>query len=160
MPARVISAHTLSKALGCHGGVIAGDAALIGKLRVDSPAFVAHSPSPLPVAAAAAVALRFSSGVSRSGGPGLGQRGLRPCRAACARVGPCRHPRADHLPGRTAGLELGRIQAELFARDICVAHVTRYSSTPAGGAVLRIAIFATHTEAQIDRLVAEVGRLL
>ena len=61
--------------------------------------------------------------------------------------------------GARPGLDLARIQAELFERDICVAHVTRYSSTPAGGA-LRIAIFATHTEAQIDRLVAEIGRLL
>jgi hypothetical protein len=46
-----------------------------------------------------------------------------------------------------------------LARDICVAHVTRYSSTPPGGA-LRIAIFATYSVAQIDRLVAEVGALL
>jgi len=61
--------------------------------------------------------------------------------------------------GARPGLDLARIQAELFERDICVAHVTRYSSTPAGGA-LRIAIFATHTEAQIDRLVGAIGSLV
>jgi len=55
--------------------------------------------------------------------------------------------------------DLASIKEELFARDICVAHVTSYTSTPAGGA-LRIAIFATHSEEQIDRLIAEIGRLV
>ena len=48
-----------------------------------------------------------------------------------------------------SGVDLARLQAELFASDICVAHVTSYSSTPEGGA-LRIAIFATH-EIAADR---------
>ena len=39
-----------------------------------------------------------------------------------------------------------------------MAHVTSYSSTPRGGA-LRIAIFATHTREQIDRLVTNVAEL-
>jgi hypothetical protein len=56
-------------------------------------------------------------------------------------------------------LDLARLQQELFARDVCVAHVTRYSSTPPGGA-LRVAIFATHTREQIDRLAAELGQLV
>ena len=157
--ARVISAHTLSKALGCHGGVIAGDAALIGKLRDDAPAFVAHSPSPLPVAAAAARALDLVGGVSQ-------RRARLWANVAYARAGLralgwdlADTPVPIICLGARPGLDLARIQAELFARDICVAHVTRYSSTPAGGA-LRIAVFATHAEAQIDRLVAEVGRLL
>jgi glycine C-acetyltransferase/8-amino-7-oxononanoate synthase len=156
---RVISAHTLSKALGCHGGMIAGDAALIGKLRVDAPAFVAHSPSPLPVAAAAARALDLVGGVSQ-------RRAQLWANVAYARTGLrglgwelADTPVPIICLGARPGLDLARIQAELFARDLCVAHVTRYSSTPAGGA-LRIAIFATHSEAQIDRLVAEVGRLL
>lgn len=57
------------------------------------------------------------------------------------------------------GIDLARLQGELFARDICVAHVTSYSSVPEGGA-LRVAIFATHTAEQIDRLAVELGRLL
>ena len=61
------------------------------------------------------------------------------------------------LPARP-GLDLGRLQQGLFERDLCVLHVTHYSSMPAGGAV-RIAIFATHTDEQIDRLLAEIGRL-
>ena len=58
--------------------------------------------------------------------------------------------------GKRPGIDLARLQAELFARDICVAHVTSYSSTPPGGA-LRIAIFATHSDEQIDRLIAELA---
>ena len=57
------------------------------------------------------------------------------------------------------GIDLARLQGELFARDICVAHITRYSRTPVGGA-LRVAIFASHTEEQIDRLTSEVQGLL
>jgi glycine C-acetyltransferase/8-amino-7-oxononanoate synthase len=155
---RVISAHTLSKALGCHGGVIVGDAALIGKLRADAPAFVAHSPSPLPVAAAATRALDLMGGVSQ-------RRSRLWANVAYARAGLRKlgweladTPVPIICLGARPGLDLARIQAKLFARDLCVAHVTRYTSTPAGGA-LRIAVFATHTETQIDRLVAELAAL-
>jgi len=156
---RICSAHTLSKALGCHGGIIAGDAGLIGKLRGNAAAFVAHSPSPLPVAAAAAAALEMTRGVSA-----LRNQLWR--NVARARTGLCAlgWPLADTpvpivcLAARP-GLDLARIQAGLFERDLCIAHVTRYSSTPPGGA-LRIAIFATHTEAQIDRLITEIGALV
>lgn len=156
---RIYSAHTLSKALGCHGGVIAGGAALIERLRREATAFGATSPSPLPAAAAAAQALTLVAGRSplrdqlwanvaraRAGLRALGwDLADTPVPILCLAARP--------------GVDLARLQAELFVRDICVAHVTRYSSTPAGGA-LRIAIFATHTEAQIARLVAELARLV
>lgn len=156
---RVFSAHTLSKALGCHGGVIAGDAALVERLWAKAAAFGATSPSPLPVAAAAVVALDLVAGRSplrdqlrvnvvyaRAGLRVLGWNlAETPIPIICLAARP--------------GLDLARVQAELFARDICVAHVTRYSSTPVGGA-LRVAIFATHTAEQIERLVGEIGCLL
>ena len=156
---RLYSAHTLSKALGCNGGIIAGDAELIGKLRANAPAYVAHSPSPLPVAAAAAHALDLTRGVST-----LRNRLWANVARAKAGLRDLGWPLADTpVPiiclGARPGLDLACIQAELFERDICVAHVTRYSSTPPGGA-LRIAIFATHTEAQIDRLIGEISVLV
>jgi glycine C-acetyltransferase/8-amino-7-oxononanoate synthase len=156
---RLYSAHTLSKALGCHGGVLAGDAELIEKLRANAAAYVAHSPSPLPAAAAAVAALEMTRGVSAlrnrlRANVARARAGLRALGWELADT-----PVPIICLGARPGLDLARIQAELFARDLCVAHVTRYSSTPAGGA-LRIAIFATHSEAQIDRLAAEVGRLL
>lgn len=156
---RLLSAHTLSKALGCSGGLIAGDAALIERLRRDAAAFGAASPSPLPVAAAAARALDLVAGPSqlrsqlwanvaraRVGLTALGwDLADTPVPIICLAVRP--------------GLDLARLRAELFARDICVAHVTRYSSTPPGGA-LRLAIFATHTAEQIERLIWEIGKLV
>ena len=70
---RLYSAHTLSKALGCHGGIIAGDAELIGKLRANASAYVAHSPSPLPVAAAAVKALDLDPRRLNAAQPSLGE---------------------------------------------------------------------------------------
>jgi glycine C-acetyltransferase/8-amino-7-oxononanoate synthase len=151
--------YTLSKALAGHGGVIADEATVLDKLARNSTVPGATSPSPLPAASASACALellrtdpdlrrRLWANVSRAK-EGMRQLGW---------------PLADTpVPilclGIRHGLDLGRLQTELFARDICVAHVTRYSSTPPGGA-LRIAIFATHTTGQIDRLIAELGTLI
>ncbi len=156
---RVYSAHTLSKALGCHGGLIAGDAALIARLRRDAAAFGATSPSPLPAAAAAARSLDLVAGPSP-----LRDRlweNVAHARRLLAGLGweLADTPVPIICLGARPGLDLARLQAELFKQDICVGHVTRYSSTPVGGA-LRVAIFATHTPAQIDRLAAEIGRLL
>ncbi|MBM4456934.1 MAG: pyridoxal phosphate-dependent aminotransferase family protein [Chloroflexi bacterium] len=155
----VYTAHTFSKAMGAGGGVIAGSAALIEQLERDSTTPAAHSPAAFPVAAAAARSLalvaaepalrqrlRVNVAHARAGLSGLGwQLPDTPVPIICLTARP--------------GMDLARLQAELFARDICVAHATRYSSTPAGGA-LRVAIFATHAREQIDRLVAELGRLL
>jgi 8-amino-7-oxononanoate synthase len=156
---RIYAAHTLSKALGSHGGVIAGDAALIERLERRAKALVATSPSPLPAAGAAAWALRFMRQDTEL-------RSRLRANVAAARAGLRRlgWPLADSpVPilclGSRPGVDLGRLRDELFARDICVAHVTSYSSVPAGGA-LRIAIFATHTADQIERLIAELARLL
>jgi 8-amino-7-oxononanoate synthase len=156
---RCYTAHTLSKALAGHGGVIAGPAALIEQLWRNAPALAGSSPSPIPAAAASAWSLRHVAAHTE-----LREKLWR--NVARARQGfrtlgwPLEESPAPIvcLPS-LPGLNLQRLQAELFDRDICVAHVTRYSSTPKGGA-LRIAIFATHTEEQIDLLIATVRELL
>jgi glycine C-acetyltransferase/8-amino-7-oxononanoate synthase len=156
---RVFTAHTLSKALGGHGGVIAGDGAFIEQLRQRSTTPGATSPPPLPAAAASAWALNYVKDH-----PELRQRlwdNVALARAGLRRLG---WPLDDTpipiicLAGRP-GLDLARIRDELFERDICVGHSTNYSSTPPGGA-LRIAIFTTHTTEQIERLIEELGKLL
>jgi glycine C-acetyltransferase/8-amino-7-oxononanoate synthase len=150
-----LAGHTLSKAIGGYGGVIAANAPLAGALERGSRVCVGASPPPLPVAAAAAKALELAAN------PALRQTlwknvararaGLRalgwnledtPVPILCLRSRP--------------GIDLGALKDGLFERDVCVAHVRSYSSTPPGGA-LRIAIFANHTTEQIDRLVAAVG---
>ncbi|WP_299024141.1 pyridoxal phosphate-dependent aminotransferase family protein [uncultured Thermanaerothrix sp.] len=156
---RCFSTATLSKALGGYGGIVTDQAERIQRLLVHSAVYVATSPPPLPVAAASAMALRIALEEPQRRerlwqNVGLARAGLRalgwdlpetPVPILCLRAQP--------------GLDLGVLQRRLLEADICVAHVTRYSSTPPGGA-LRIAIFATHTEAQIQRLVETLGRLL
>lgn len=152
------SGHTLSKAMGGYGGLIAGPAALIEAVERNSRVYVGASPTPLPVAAAACRAIilaqdgrlreRLQANVAhaRSGLRALGW----PLEES---------PSPIVCLGARPGLDLGRLKEALFERDICVAHVTGYSSTPPGGA-LRIAIFATHTTEQIDRLTGAVASLI
>ncbi len=160
MPAvRVYATHTLSKALGGFGGILAGSAELAENLARRAAAFSGASPPPLPAAAASAAALELVRSEPE-------RRQRLQANVARARTGlrSLGWPLADTpVPilclGKRPGIELVHLQAELFARDICVAHVTSYSSTPPGGA-LRIAIFATHSDEQIDRLIAELAELL
>lgn len=156
---QVLSSATLSKALGGYGGVMTGSAGQIARLERNSRVYVAASPPPLPAAAASARALSIArlqpelrcqlSENVRQARAGLRQLGWElpdtPVPILCL--------------GARPGLDLGRIKDELFTRDICVAHVTTYSSTPPGGA-LRVAIFANHTREQIDRLVDEMRKIL
>ena len=146
-----IAGHTLSKAIGGYGGLIPGPAELLGEVERASRVTVGASPPPLPVAAAAAKALELACD------PEIRERLWQNVARARAGIRALGWELADTpvpilcLCARP-GLDLGAIKNRLFERDICVAHVTGYSSTPAGGA-LRIAIFATHTAEQIDRLV-------
>jgi 8-amino-7-oxononanoate synthase len=156
---RCFGAHTLSKALGCHGGVIAGDAAFVEQLSRNAKALVGTSPSPLPAAAASVWALEFMRGDTELRGRLRANVGR--ARAAFRALGwdlPDSPVPIICLRAR-AGVDLPRVQAELFASDICVAHITSYSSTPEGGA-LRVAISAAHEIGQIDRLVDVLGRLI
>jgi glycine C-acetyltransferase/8-amino-7-oxononanoate synthase len=153
------SAHTLSKALGGYGGVIAGSQQLMKELEHHSRVRLGASSPPLPTAAAAAQALKLARSEperrerlwshvarARKGLRGLGwQVPDTPVPIICLESQP--------------GMDMREFQATLLDRDICIAYVPLYSDTPEGGA-LRIAIFATHTAEQIDRLLHEMARLL
>ena len=162
--ALVVNSHTLSKALGGHGGVIPGDAALIERLgRISIHG--ASSPPTLPAAAASAWALNHLRDHPER--RAHLQSNVAYARAALRRLGwaledspvpiLCLH--AGNWQGEGAPPDLARLRQMLYDRDICVAHVTRYSSTPEGGA-LRIAIFATHTTDQLDHLAAALKPLV
>lgn len=150
---------TLSKGLGGFGGIIAANREQAAELERNSRVYVAASPPPLPAAAAAAAALAVARQEPERRqrlweNVALARRGLR----ALGWDLPDSHAPILCLRARP-GVDLARLRAGLFERDVCVAHVTKYSSTPAGGA-LRIAIFATHSREQIERLAAELGALL
>lgn len=156
---RWVTSGTLSKALGGFGGIVTGGKALLAELEQQTRVTVAASPPPLPVAAASACALRLARtqpeirqnlqrnvAQARAGLRGLGwDLPDRPVPILCLRA--------------REGIDLARLKEGLFERDICVAHVRNYTSTPPGGA-LRIAIFASHAPEQIERLVGELARLL
>lgn len=156
---QVVAVHTLSKALGGFGGILAGSAELVDHLARRAAAYGGASPPPLPAAAASAAAFglvraeperrtRLRANIARA------RAGLRALGWPLDDT-----PTPILCLGRRPGIDLARLQGALFARDICVAHVTSYSSTPPGGA-LRIAIFATHSDEQIDRLIAELAALV
>ena len=147
---------TLAKALGGFGGIIWGTADWVESIDRASRICAGASPPPLVVAAASARALavarttpelrhRLWSNVTqaRNGLRALGwELADTPVPILC-------------LEGRQ-GVSLERIKKGLFEQAIAVELVRSYTSTPAGGA-LRIAIFATHSSAQIDRLVEAIS---
>lgn len=159
---RLYTSGTLSKALGGGGGIIAGDRALREKLTHKARMCFASSAPPTPVAAATAKALeilqahpelrtKLWDNVTRAK-KGLASLGFEieqtPVPIIC-------------LSSRKVALD--RLPAELLARGIAISRYyaggADYTSVPEGGAV-RIAIFATHTPEQIDRLIKEIGALI
>ena len=150
---------TLAKALGGFGGVIWGTASWVEALDRASRICAGASPPPLVVAAASAEALAVARTTpalrqhlwanvaqARNGFRSLGWEITdTPVPILC-------------LEGRQ-GVSLERIKKGLFEQAIAVELVRSYTSTPAGGA-LRIAIFATHSGIQIERLVKAVGQLV
>jgi len=147
---------TLSKALGGYGGIIPGAAAWVERLQGAAPHYAGMSPPPPPVAAASARALRLV----------LDQPGLRERlhRNVAALKGGLRERgfAVDDTPVPIVALQLGdarnmqRIQRTLMDRGIVISYFRAYSGLGAQGA-LRIAVFATHTQAMIERLLDELA---
>ena len=155
----VRTSATLVKALGGYGGIIWGKADWIENIERNSLICAGASPPPLPVAAASAQALA----VARSD-PSLRQRVYE--NVALARRGFVTQgwelvdtPVPILCLGAHGEVNLERIKNGLFEEGIAVTVVRGYTSTPPGGAI-RIAIFADHSSAQIERLVEAVGRLV
>lgn len=155
----VRSCFTLSKAFGAGGGLIHGSRGWVEALEKDSRIIAGSTAIPLVVAAAAAKALQIAceepelrqrlASNSRAVRSGLSEMGLAvvesPAPVICVPSQP--------------GLTLPAVRDGLFEAGIAVEYVQQYTSTPAGGA-LRIAVFATHTQDQIVRLISEIRRLV
>lgn len=150
---------TLSKAVGGYGGIIPGSAEFIRHIKSESAYFGGASAPPTPVAAASARAIELiladpSMRVRLRSNARLLKDGVR-------RLG----FDIDDTPAPIVALMIGdagnmkRIQHELMERGITVAYMAAYSGLGPEGA-LRIAVFATHTEAMIGQLLDELGRLV
>jgi 8-amino-7-oxononanoate synthase len=146
---------TLAKALGGFGGILWGRTRWVETLARKSSICEGSSPPPLVVAAASAEALSIAGETpvlrsrlwenvtyARKGLRGLGwDLPESPVPILCL--------------GSLPGVDLVRIKKDLLKQDIAIELVRSYPSTPAGGAI-RIAIFATHSICQIDRLIESI----
>jgi glycine C-acetyltransferase/8-amino-7-oxononanoate synthase len=143
---------TFNKALGGFGGVIYGKKSTLENIERNSRILAGSSPPPLPAAAASAKALQ----VLMQDPQRLAQlrANVQQARTGLIALGWDLLPESPApilcLPGRS-GVNLFHLRDQLFAGGIAVEFVNSYPSAPAGGA-LRLAIFATHTPAQIKRL--------
>ncbi|MEN6406771.1 MAG: pyridoxal phosphate-dependent aminotransferase family protein [Thermoguttaceae bacterium] len=148
---------TLSKAVGGYGGVIVGDDPFVEQLRAGSSYTAGASPPATPIAAATARALELIAAE-----PGLRERLLANARRLKVGLRKLGFSVSDS-PAPIAGLTIGtaenmrRIQRELMGRGIAVAYMAQYAGLGSEGA-LRLAVFATHTDAMIDRLLEELQR--
>lgn len=156
---RLRTTATLSKALGGWGGILWGEKKWIDKLDRRSGVMAGSSPPPLVMAAASARALQLARTqpqlrqrlwenvrLARQGFSGRGwELEESPVPILCLKA--------------RDGINLNRMRDGLFARGIAVEVVRNYTSAPPGGA-LRIAIFASHTSEQIERLVESIWQLI
>jgi 8-amino-7-oxononanoate synthase len=154
---RVVVLGTLSKALGAHGGFIAGPAPVVELLVNEARAFVFDTALPAAIALAARIALllarraddrraRLRANVERLR-DGLRAIG-RPALAAAGAVVPL-------LLGEEA--RALHVSEALLERGIFVPAI-RPPTVPPGTSRLRISVRADHTAEQLDRLVEELAR--
>jgi len=154
-------AATLSKAFGGLGGFVPGSSAFTGK--IDRSERIPEGASPPSTGAAAAAAmgvkilsecpemrvrLRKNIAHLRRGLATLGiETGDTPVPIVC-------------IEGRS-GMDLKKLHTGLQEADIIVSHIPPrgYSDAPSVE-TLRIAVFSTHTEDQLDRLIDALGRRL
>ena len=150
---------TLAKALGGFGGIIPGTREFVARIRAASHYFDGASAPASAVAAASAKALEI---VAREPSLRLQLREntLR-LRRGLSALGLAVPEGAAANFGLSAGnaANMRRIHETLRARGILLPYVTAYAGIPPDG-LLRFAVFANHSTAQIDRLVAELGSLL
>lgn len=154
---RLYCAGTLSKALGGHGGIIAGDKKFIKKLKEKSTIANACSPPSNPAAAATAKALEIlykNPGMRKKlwNNVSYAKNGLRNLGFGISDTPVpiiCLHTKEN--------IDFKALQQELFKKDIAVTYLPEgaYTSVPRNGG-LRISIFSSHTREQMDRLIYEI----
>ncbi|MEN6495160.1 MAG: pyridoxal phosphate-dependent aminotransferase family protein [Thermoguttaceae bacterium] len=155
----LLSCGTLSKAVGGFGGIVPGSRTVVERLKASSPYYSGASATPVPVAAASARALQLMRTHPewrqqlwenvRMVKTGLREMGLN--------VGATPVPILALALGSADNMQ--RIHRQLMERGILIPYMPTYSGLGPAGA-LRLAVFATHTEAMIRRLLEELGRLL
>ncbi len=148
----VFHTATLSKAIGGHGGIVAGSREFLDSVRRASGWFRGASAPSTPAAAATAKGLEI---VDRD--PSLRRRlsaNVAAVRGALQGLGLS----VETSPSPIIGFKLEsasrmqHVQQRLLAERIAIGYTQNYAGTGPDG-MLRIAVFATHTPKMIDRLV-------
>jgi glycine C-acetyltransferase/8-amino-7-oxononanoate synthase len=148
---------TLSKALGGFGGILPSSANFANRIRSTSHYWDGASAPAAPVAGASARALEIVLAE-----PQLRDRlseSTATLRAALRGLGLA----VEDWPTPIIGVSIGRaedmirIQEALRKEGILVPYIRSYAGTGSEG-LLRIAVFATHTPAMIDRLVCALSK--
>ncbi len=152
---RLLLCGTLSKAIGGYGGIIPGAQSFIDRLKTASDYYGGASAPAIPVAAATARALGIVCA-----DPSLRTRlweNVRTLKHGLCAMGLETDDTSVPIVCLTIGDagNMQRIQRELMQRGIVVAYMAAYSGLSPGGA-LRLAVFATHTDDMIARLLAEL----
>jgi 8-amino-7-oxononanoate synthase len=151
---RRYSCGTMSKAFGAFGGIIAGTHELRKAIVANSTIFHGASDPPPPCAAAAAKSLEIVMAqpeIRRALAQNVSR--LRKGLSAIGLPVDADSPSPIIPIGRKSGLDLERVLDRLREeKGIYLRYTAKYPSTPEGGAI-RIAVFATHTTEQIERLV-------
>jgi 8-amino-7-oxononanoate synthase len=156
---RVRFGGTASKALGGYGGLLPGTTRRVEELKERCRWFEGSTPLPTPIAAATAAALRIARDEPQLRAA-LGERTQR-LRGGLRDLGLT----VEDLPTPIVPLVLSdadamrRLAIRLRQAGILVPYLPRYAGIGSDGA-LRIAVFATHTTEQIDRLLEVLGSLL
>lgn len=156
---RVFHSSTLSKAVGGHGGILAGSAGFLERVRNASGWFRGSSAPAAPVAAATAKGLEILAAEPAL----LTQLADNVAQARAKLTALSLDVEASPSPiigirWRDAG-EMQRVQRQLLDDGIAISYTRDYAGAGPEG-LLRIAIFATHTPAMIDRLAEALARAL
>jgi 8-amino-7-oxononanoate synthase len=158
---RVVVTLSLSKALSCHGGAIAGSRELVERVRARSPLWRTSTPIPPALAAAARAALRVLAEEPQIRAALARNR----ARIAGTLAGLGIPVPAEPLPVFAFALDpperMAALHEQLWSQSLLVPLVD-YPGGPVrdGGPWFRLAVSAAHTEYQVERLCAALERAL
>jgi 8-amino-7-oxononanoate synthase len=155
---RLIKVGTLSKALGSQGGFVCGSRQLISFLVNTARPYIFSTALAPPAAAAARQAVRVVEGE-----PQRRQRLHQLAEELRCRLRSIGHdpgPSCSHIVPLVAGAPRAAVLlSRQLLREGLLVPAIRPPSVPEGTARLRISLTASHTSADIDRLITALGRL-
>jgi 5-aminolevulinate synthase len=151
---------TLAKAFGCHGGYIAGDAAVVDYIRSCAPGFIFTTSLPPMVAAAALASVRHVRG-DPDRRAALFERAATLRRRLTAAGLPLL-PSVSHIVPLHIGdaAECTAVSRRLLDEFDMYATPINYPTVPRGEERLRLTPTPLHTDAMMDRLVEALEAIL